>query len=136
MEEIFTHITTKEDCDSFIEEVRIRRVQLELKYSKAEAFIERISEGELNYTETFTRFKNEHATVISLLDENLEEETRDKLQMKRLRIEWKLIKLEQVRRRHSKYSIALKHLDMQQFQLNIQFLNKVLKHAQKRSSEL
>lgn len=128
-------MTSKEDYKAFIEAVSMRRVQLELKYSKAEAFIERISAEEINYTETFTHLKIEHATVLPLLNENLEEEARDSLQMNRLMIEWKLIKLEQDRRRHAKYSIALKHLDMQQFHLHIQFLHKVLKHAQKRSME-
>jgi hypothetical protein len=107
-----------------------------VKYSKAEVFLERISEAEINYPEKLNNLKAQHALVLELLDTNQEEEARENYHLDRLMIERKLIKLEQERRKNNKYVIALKRIDMLHFQHNINFLYKIIKLAQKRKSEL
>lgn len=136
MEEIFDSIHTKKDCDSFIEEIVLRLMQLHAKYSKAEIFLERISEAEKNYPENLNHLKAQHAMVLTMLDRNQEEECRENYHLERLMIEGQLIKLEQERRKYKNHAIALKRIDMLQFQHDIQFFNKVLKFAQKRKAEL
>lgn len=136
MEEIFDSIHTREDCEALYTEILLRLAEFEVKYSKAEVFLERISEAEINYPEKLNNLKAQQALVLVLLDTNQEEEARENYHLDRLMIEKKLIKLEQERRKHNKYAIALKRIEMLQFQHNIKFLNKIIKLAQKRKAEL
>jgi hypothetical protein len=136
MEEIFIHVTTREDCDAFIEEIKLNLTQLEGKELRIEMFFIKYADTQLKCSKRIEELKMELAHIHGYLDIITSDVTLEGLQLKKLTIELKLIHLERELTRQTKSSLAQKHLDLLLLKQKIQFLNKVLTLAQKRKAEL
>jgi hypothetical protein len=136
MEEIFIHVTTRDDCDAFIEEIKLNLTQLEGKELRIEMFFIKYADTQLKCSKRIEELKMELAHIHSYLDIIRNDATLEGLQLKKLTIELKLIHLERELTRQTKASLAQKHLDLLLLKHKIQFLNKVLTLAQKRKAEL
>lgn len=106
MEEIFTHITTKEDCDSFIEEIKSKLKQLEGKQLRIEVFFHKYAETQLRFSKQIEDLKMKHAHILSYIDILTNKDTLEGLQLKKLSLEIKLFNFEKERSNQSTYSLA------------------------------
>jgi predicted nuclease with TOPRIM domain len=136
MEEIFDHIHTKKDCDSFIEEIKSKLKQLEGKQLNIEVFFHRYADTQSKCNKQIEELKMKHAHLLSYIKILKNIDTLERLQLRKLAIEIKLFNFEKERSKPSSYHIAQKHFELQSLKLNIEFLNKVLSLAQKRRGEL
>jgi hypothetical protein len=136
MEEIFDSIHTKKDCDSFIEEIKSKLKQLEGKQLRIEVFFHKYDETQLRCNKQIEDLKMKHTHILSYIDILKNKDTLERLQLRKLALEIKLFNFEKERSRQSTYSIAQKYFDLHYLKHNIQFLNSVLKLAQKRKAEL
>jgi len=68
MEEIFIHVTTRDDCDAFIEEIKLNLTQLEGKELRIEMFFIKYADIQLKCSKRIEELKMELAHIHSYLD--------------------------------------------------------------------
>ena len=136
MEEIFIHVTTRDDCDVFIEEIKLNLTQLEGKELRIEMFFFKYADTQSKCSKQIEELKMKHAHLLSYIKILKNKDTLERLQLRKLAIEIKLFNFEKERSKPTSYHIAQKYLELQSLKLNIEFLNKVLTLANKRRAEL
>lgn len=136
MEEIFDNIHTREDCDSFIEEIKSKLKQLEGKQLRIEVFFHRYADTQSKCSKQIEELKMKHAHILSYINILKNIDTLERLQLRKLAIEIKLFNFEKERSNPTNYHIAQKHFELQSLKLNIEFLNNILSLAKKRREEL
>ena len=136
MEEIFMHITTKEDCEALIDVIKLKLAQEQGKEMSAELYLQKNADTQLKCRKRIDDLKMELAHLNSYFELLKNREITEELQLNKLSKELKLIKLEGELNRQTNVSIAQKHLDLLLLKRKIQFLYSVIKHAHKRKAEL
>ena len=135
MEEIFTHINTKKDCEGFIEEIKSMLKQVEGRVFRLEMFFQKHADTQVKCKKQIQGLKMELAHIHDYFNIIACDDNSEGLQLKKLKIELKIINLERELSRYSIESLIEKHLDLRVLKHKIKFLNSVLKLAQKRKSE-